>query len=137
MFTRMLTGQGYGDHVDNPYMSTGRSDLSFTLFLSDPTEYEGGELCIQTLQENKKIKLQAGSIIIYPSTSLHSVEEVKEGERLVCIGWIQSYISNNEDRNLLFGLESGAKSLLAEHGRSPSLDLVYQAYSNLLRRLGD
>ncbi|WP_269610995.1 Fe2+-dependent dioxygenase [Prochlorococcus marinus] len=137
MCTKSLPGNGYGMHVDNPYMPSGRSDLSFTLFLNEPENYEGGNLCIQTINETKQIKLSAGEIIIYPSTKLHSVSQVKKGERFVCVGWIQSYIQNNEDRNFLFGLDAGAKGLLAKHGRSDELDLVFQAYSNLLRRLGD
>ena len=137
MFTKAISGQGYGMHVDNTFMSSGRSDLSFTLFLSDPNSYEGGELCIQTLQESKEIKLSGGEMVIYPSTSLHGVEKVTQGERIVCVGWIESYISSNEDRNLLFGLDAGAKGLLAEHGQSDELNLIFQAYNNLLRRLGD
>ena len=137
MFTQSLAGHGYGMHIDNPYMPSGRSDLSFTLFLNKPEEYKGGELCIQTINKTEKIKLSAGEIIIYPSTQLHSVAEVKDGERYVCVGWIQSYVQNNEDRNFLFGLDAGAKCLLAKHGRSDELDLIFQAYSNLLRRLGD
>ena len=137
MFTKSITGHSYGTHIDNPYMPSGRSDLSFTLFLNDPEDYKGGELCIQTMNKTEKIKLSAGKIIIYPSTQLHSVSEVKDGERYVCVGWIQSYVQNNEDRNFLFGLDAGAKGLLAKHGRSDELDLVFQAYSNLLRRLGD
>ena len=137
MFTQSLTGNGYGLHIDNPYMPSGRSDLSFTLFLNEPDNYSGGELCIQTINKTEKIKLSAGQMIIYPSTQLHSVSEVKAGERYVCVGWIQSYVQNNEDRNFLFGLDAGAKGLLAKHGRSDELDLIFQAYSNLLRRLGD
>ncbi len=137
MFTKSLTGHGYGIHVDNPYMPSGRSDLSFTLFLNEPDEYQGGDLCIQTINGSEKIKLSAGEMIIYPSTKLHSVAQVKKGERFVCVGWIQSYVQNNEDRNFLFGLDAGAKGLLAKHGRSDELDLIFQAYSNLLRRLGD
>ena len=137
MFTKSLAGNGYGMHVDNPYMSSGRSDLSFTLFLNEPEDYEGGSLCIQTINETKQIKLCAGEMVIYPSTQLHSVSQVKKGERFVCVGWIQSYVQNNEDRNFLFGLDAGAKGLLAKHGRSDELDLIFQAYSNLLRRLGD
>ena len=137
MFTKSLSGNGYGMHVDNPYMPSGRSDLSFTLFLNEPEDYEGGSLCIQTINETKKIKLSAGEIIIYPSTKIHSVSQVEKGERFVCVGWIQSYVQSNEDRNSLFGLDAGAKALLAKHGRSDELDLIFQAYSNLLRRLGD
>ena len=137
MFTRTTIRGGYGAHIDNAYMSSARSDLSFTIFLNSPAEYEGGELCIETMQESKKIKLPAGQCVIYPSTSLHSVETVTKGERIVCVGWIQSYIKSNEDRNLLFSLDAGARSILAKHGRSDALDLVFQAYGNLLRRLGD
>ena len=127
MFTQSLAGDGYGTHIDNPYMPSGRSDLSFTLFLNEPTDYEGGELTIQTIHKTEKIKLSAGEMIIYPSTQLHSVAEVKDGERYVCVGWIQSYVQNNEDRNFLFGLDAGAKGLLAKHGRSDELDLIFQA----------
>ena len=137
MFTKSLSGDGYGTHIDNPYMPSGRSDLSFTLFLNDQKDYQGGELSIQTMNKTEKIKLSAGEMIIYPSTQLHSVARVMEGERYVCVGWIQSYVQNNEDRNFLFGLDAGAKGLLAKHGRSDELDLIFQAYSNLLRRLGD
>jgi len=137
MFSLTSSGDGYGAHVDNAYMSTGRSDLSFTLFLTDPKHYEGGELCIQTLQGDKEIKLSQGQIVIYPSTSIHSVKTVTKGERLACIGWIQSYISSNEDRDILFGIDAGARGLLAEHGQSAQLDLIFQAYNNLLRLMGD
>ena len=137
MFTKSQAGHCYGSHIDNPYMPSGRSDLSFTLFLSEPEDYKGGELCIQTINKTEKIKLSAGEMIIYPSTQLHSVAEVKDGERYVCVGWIQSYVQSNEDRNFLFGLDAGAKGLLAKHGRSDELDLIFQAYSNILRRLGD
>ena len=137
MFTQSLAGHGYGTHIDNPYMPSGRSDLSFTLFLNEPEEYKGGELCIQTINKTEEIKLSAGEMIIYPSTQLHSVAEVEDGERYVCVGWIQSYVQSNEHRNFLFGLDAGAKGLLSKHGRSDELDLIFQAYSNLLRSLGD
>ncbi len=137
MFTRASIGQGYGIHIDNPYMKTGRSDLSFTIFLNDSDEYEGGELCIQTMQESKEVKLNSGQIFLYPSTSLHSVKKVSKGERVVCVGWIHSYVSRSEDRSILFGLDAGAKGILAKTGSSPELDLIFQAYGNILRRLGE
>ncbi len=136
MFSKTSKGDGYGAHVDNAYMSSGRSDLSFTLFLTCPQMYEGGELSIQALQETKEIKLHAGQIIIYPSTALHSVRTVTKGKRVACVGWIHSYIASNEDRNILFGLDAGAKGLLANYGQSNELDLIFQSYNNLLRRLG-
>ena len=137
MFSRSGKGQGYGMHVDNAFMSTGRSDLSFTLFLTDPENYGGGELSVQSMQGVEQFKLPAGHILIYPSTYLHAVESVTEGERMVCVGWIQSYVKSNEDREILFGIDAGSRGLLAQHGRTAELDLIFQAYGNLLRRLGD
>ena len=137
MFSKSVNSHGYGMHVDNAFMGSGRSDISFTIFLSEKDSYNGGELCIQTIQENKEIKLSPGEGIFYPSTSLHSVNKVLEGERLACVGWIESYVSSNEDREILFGLHAGAKGILAEKGHSPQLDLIFQAYNNLLRRLGN
>ncbi len=97
---------------------------------------KGGELLIQTMNKENKFKLDIGEIIIYPSTYLHSVAEVLSGERFVCVGWIESYISSSEEREYLFDLDAGAKSLLAKHGRSNELDLIFKSYANLLRVLG-
>ena len=136
MFTKSSQNMKYGRHIDNPYMSTGRSDLSFTISLTDKSKYEGGELIIETLNDENSFKLNSGEIIIYPSTYLHSVNEVQSGERVVCVGWIESYVKSVEEREYLFDLEAGAKGLLAKYGRSDELDLVYKSYSNLLRLLG-
>ena len=137
MFTKSLKNMHYGRHIDNPFMSSGRSDLSFTISLTDKDNYQGGELVIETMNSEKEFKLNAGEIIIYPSTYLHSVKEVKKGERLVCVGWIESYVKSIEQREYLFDLDAGAKSLLAQHGRSDELDLIFKSYSNLLRLLGN
>ena len=126
----------YGCHIDNAYMSSGRADLSFTIFLNDKNNYEGGGLLIESFNLEEKFKLDAGEIIIYPSTYLHSVEEVINGERLVFIGWIESYVKSIEEREYLFDLDAAAKSLLAKYGRSQEVDLIFKSYSNLLRRLG-
>ncbi len=136
IFTRSIKGMKYGLHIDNVYMSSGRADLSFTIFLSPKESYEGGALSIENFNSEKKFKLNAGEIIIYPSTYLHSVEEVHNGERLVFIGWIESYVKSIEDREYLFDLDAAARSLLAKHGRSNELDLIFKSYTNLLRRLG-
>ena len=117
-------------------MSSGRSDLSFTISLTNREDYQGGELLIETMNLDKELKLDAGEIIIYPSTYLHSVKEVKNGERLVCVGWIESYVKSIEEREYLFDLDAGAKGLLAKHGRSDELDNIFKSYSNLLRLLG-
>ena len=135
LISRSEVGDGYGWHVDNPFSKFGRRDLSFTLFLSDPSDYEGGELTFQLLQGSKEIRLPAGHIILYPSSSLHCVQPVTRGVRLVCVGWIESYIQSSEDRSILFNLDAGAKGLLARHGRSDELDLIFQSYANAVRRL--
>ena len=137
MFSKSMQGMKYGRHIDNPFMSSGRSDLSFTLFISQKDRYTGGELLIENINSEEKFKLNAGEIIIYPSSYLHSVEEVEKGERLVFIGWIESYVRSIEEREYLFDLDAGARSLLAKHGRSDELDLIFKSYSNLLRTIGD
>ena len=136
MFSKSKSGMKYGSHIDNPFMSTGRADLSFTIFLSSKENYDGGALSIESFNSEKKFKLEAGEIIIYPSTYLHSVEEVITGERLVFIGWIESYVKSIEEREYLFDLDAAARSLLAKYGRSEEVDLIFKSYSNLLRRLG-
>ena len=137
MFTKASKGMKYGRHIDNSYMSTGRADLSFTIFISDKDAYNGGELLIENLNSENKFKLNPGEIIIYPSTYLHSVNEVLSGERLAFVGWIESYIKSIEEREYLFDLDAGAKTLLAKYGRSDELDLIFKSYSNLLRVLGN
>ena len=136
IFTKSTKGMKYGKHIDNAYMSSGRADLSFTIFLNPKKNYEGGALSIENLNSEEKFKLNAGEIIIYPSTYLHSVEEVFEGERLVFIGWIESYVKSIEEREYLFDLDAAARSLLAKYGRSEEVDLIFKSYSNFLRILG-
>ena len=136
MFTNSLKGMKYERHIDNPYMSSGRADLSFTIFLNGTDNYEGGELSVECLNSEDTFKLNSGEIIIYPSTYLHSVKEVTRGERLVCVGWIESYVKRIEEREYLFDIDAGAKGILAKHGRSDELDLIFKSYSNLLRLLG-
>jgi len=137
MFTRSSKGMRYGRHIDNAFMSTGRADLSFTIFLNKKSEYIGGELVVDDINTENKFKLNQGEIVIYPSTYLHSVKQIENGERLVCVGWIESYVKSIEQREYLFDIDAGAKSLLAKHGRSDELDLIFKSYSNLLRILGN
>ena len=136
MFTKALQGMKYGRHIDNAFMSTGRADLSFTIFLNEKDKYSGGELLIEGINSEEEFKLNSGGIIIYPSTYLHSVKEVISGERIVVVGWIESYVKSIEEREYLFDLDAGARTLLAKHGRSDELDLIFKSYSNLLRTLG-
>ena len=137
MFTKSLANMGYGRHIDNAYMSSGRADLSFTIFVSDKNQYDGGELLIENLSSESEFKLDRGEILIYPSTYLHSVKEILHGERIVCVGWIESYVKSIEEREYLFDLDAAARSLLAKYGRSDEVDLIFKSYSNLLRRLSN
>ena len=136
LVSRSCSGESYGWHVDNPYSRYGRRDLSFTCFLSDEDSYKGGSLIIQTGgQETKEFRLPPGQVVIYPSSMLHCVEPVVSGTRYVCVGWLESYVKSAEDRALLFHLDAGARGLLARHGRSDELDLIFQSYTNAVRRL--
>ncbi len=137
MFTKSKEGMQYGRHIDNAFMSSGRADLSFTVFINEKDSYEGGELMVENINSENTFKLNAGEIIVYPSTYLHSVREISRGERLVCVGWIESYIKSIEEREYLFDIDAGARSLLSKHGRSDDLDLIFKSYSNLLRLLGN
>ena len=137
MFTKSVEGMKYGRHIDNGFMSSGRADLSFTLFLSRDDQYKGGELVIENIHSENKFKLKSGEILIYPSSYLHSVNEVLYGERLVFVGWIESYVKSIELREYLFDLDAGARTILANHGESEALDLIFKSYTNLLRLLGN
>ena len=137
MFTKSTKGMKYGRHIDNAYMSSGRADLSFSIFLNKKNSYGGGELVVENINTENKFKLNEGEIIIYPSTYLHSVEEITNGERLVCVGWIESYVKSIEEREYLFDIDAGARSILSKYGRSDDLDLIFKSYSNLLRLLSN
>ena len=135
LVSRCNHGDGYGWHVDNPFSKHGRRDISFTVFLSNLDDYEGGGLEIQGVQETSLFRLPAGHVLMYPSSSLHRVQPVSRGTRYACVGWIESYVQAEEDRSLLFNLDAGARGLLARYGRSDELDLVFQSYTNAVRRL--
>ena len=137
MFTKSCEGMRYGRHIDNSFMSSGRADLSFTVFINDKDNYKGGELIVENINSENEFKLNSGEILLYPSTYLHSVREIKQGVRFVCVGWIESYVKSIEEREYLFDIDAGARSLLSKYGRSDELDLIFKSYSNLLRLLGN
>ncbi len=137
MFTKSSKGMKYGRHIDNAFMSSGRADLSFTIFINEKNNYNGGELIVENINLENKFKLNSGEILIYPSTYLHSVEEIKSGDRIVCVGWIESYVKSIEEREYLFDIDAGARSLLSKYGRSTDLDLIFKSYSNFLRLLSN
>lgn len=135
--SRCGPGEGYGRHVDNAFMACGRSDLSFTLFLSQPGDYDGGALVLETPTGEERWRLPAGQALLYPSTLLHRVEPVERGERLVVVGWLQSRVRDAGQRELLFELDTARRTLFQEQGKSEVFDLLCRCYANLLRQWGE
>ncbi|MES2677227.1 MAG: Fe2+-dependent dioxygenase [Pseudomonadota bacterium] len=139
LFNRYSGGQNFGTHIDNAIRyipGTGnpiRTDLSATLFLAEPDEYEGGELVIEDNYGIHKVKLAAGDMILYPSTSLHHVTEVTKGARVASFFWIQSMIRDDAKRTLLFDLDNAIRSSLAANPNHPSSIQMTGIYHNLLR----
>lgn len=134
LFSRSGIGEGYGRHVDNAWMRGGRSDLSFTVFLSAPDAYRGGALVLESPGGEESFRLPAGHALVYPSTLLHRVEPVTDGERLVAVGWIESRIRHADQRELLFELDTARRAVFTRHGKDDVFDLISRSYSNLLRR---
>ncbi len=136
-YARYTSGMTYGYHVDDPIMGpmSGRyrTDVSTTVFLSDKSEYEGGEIVIKTEFGNHKVKLSAGSAVVYPSRSLHKVAPVTKGVRLVAVTWAQSLVKSNEQRELLYDLSIARDKLIEEMPQSDETGRVSRAYANLLR----
>lgn len=140
LFNRYGPGQTFGAHVDNafrPLPGGGllRTDLSATLFLSAPEEYDGGELLIEDGHEGKAVKLPAGHILLYPATSLHSVRPVTRGERIACFFWVESLVPDAAARATLFDMDMSIQSLRPRVGDDdPALIALTGCYHNLLRR---
>lgn len=137
MLNRYGDGMEYGAHVDAPYIDNMRTDLSFTLFLSDPEAYDGGALIIDSAGAEDLLKPPAGTLALYPSTFLHRVAQVTRGTRLAAVGWVKSRLRSAEHRSMAFELERlGAD--LAAHGAPAELrDRLYNLRNNFLRAFGD
>jgi PKHD-type hydroxylase len=137
IIARYQPGMTYGDHVDDPIMGSSgprfRSDVSMTIFLSSPEDYDGGELVIRTAFGNRQVKLSAGDAVIYPSSSLHRVEEVTRGQRTVALTWIQSYVRDPARRELLYELNLAREYLLREAPGTEHAGRVDRSYANLVR----
>lgn len=138
LISRTSGGGGYGAHVDNAIMGEGagrmRTDLSFTLFLSSPDDYEGGALAMDMPGGVQRIKPAAGDLVLYPSTLIHEVEPVTEGERLAAVGWVQSDVREQERRQILFDLEQVRVAQRAgTAAEAPERLVLDKAISNLLR----
>jgi PKHD-type hydroxylase len=144
LFNRYEGGGRFGTHVDNAIrMQRGtdfriRSDLSATLFLSDPDSYDGGELVVEGTFGEQRVKLAPGDMILYPASSLHHVTPVTRGRRVASFFWIQSMVRDIEARRSLFELDSTIQDLAAEHGLDdPRIVRLTGLYHNLLRRWAD
>lgn len=137
ILSRYRQGQTYGLHVDDAVMQGLRTDISFTLFLSDPESYDGGELVIEDGFEARAVKLPAGSLMLYPSTTLHRVAPVTRGERLAVVGWVQSRVREAARREMLFDLERAVREVHGREGKSELFDLLAKSRSNLLRMWAD
>jgi len=141
VFNLYQNGGHYGTHVDSALMrvpdanTTIRSDLAATLFLSDPDDYDGGELIVESDYGAQEVKLPAGDMILYPSNSLHQVAPVTRGQRVAAITWIQSAVADNAARTMLFDLDQSIQSLSVSHGKQDAdVDRLIHVYHNLLRR---
>ncbi|MEZ5666722.1 MAG: Fe2+-dependent dioxygenase [Alphaproteobacteria bacterium] len=143
LLSRYGPGMEYGWHVDDALMRPGgqalRTDLSVTIFLNDPGDYDGGALVLEGAVADEEVKLPRGSAVVYPSTSLHRVAPVERGERLVAVTWVESHVRDDGRRELLADLAM-VRDALTAHGPGPleaAADRSCKAYNNLLRRWAD
>jgi len=143
LFNRYEGGQSFGNHVDNAIRQVAgtphriRTDLSATLFLSAPGDYEGGALVIEDTYGVHSIKLAAGSLILYPATSLHNVRSVTKGARISSFFWIQSMVRDDGERTILFDMDMAIQRIAENAPEHPSVIQLTGVYHNLLRRWAD
>ena len=140
LFNRYGVGQHFGVHVDNAVRGdhlTGariRTDLSVTLFLSEPDEYEGGELIVEDYYGSHRVKLPAGHLVLYPASSLHTVTPVTRGARVASFFWLQSMVRDGHARSLIFDLDTAIQALVGRLGRDdPEMVRLTGLYHNLIR----
>ena len=137
LISRYRQGMAYGKHVDSalmgPKMLRERADISITVFISDIDEYDGGELVIHSPFGAHQVKLRSGSLVLYPSSSLHQVSEVSRGERVVAVTWAQSYVRDERQREILANLGQIKEKMNAMAVDAVETDLAHHTYANLLR----
>ncbi len=140
-YARYTPGMTYGEHIDDPIMGADgmpyRTDIAITIFLNEPTAYDGGELAVRTAFGEQTVKLPAGDAVMYPATSLHRVAPVTRGERLVAVTWVQSLVRDAARRELLYALHLAREALLARAPTAEETARVNFAYVNLIRMWGD
>lgn len=132
-FSRYTPGMAYGTHVDDALMGGVRTDLSFTLFLSDPHSYSGGELVIETEAGETAVKMAPGAAVIYPTGALHRVDPVSEGVRLAAVGWVRSYVRRADRRDILFDLDIATRTIAETDGKNAVYDRLAKTKANLMR----
>jgi PKHD-type hydroxylase len=135
LFNRYDVGMRYGRHVDDALMGEPplRTDLAYTVFLSAPTDYDGGELVLEGSAGETPIKLNAGAAVIYPAGALHRVNEVTRGERLAAVGWIQSQVRDATQRDVLFDLDRTRRDLFEREGDSDRFAVLSRCSGALMR----
>ncbi|MEM9164005.1 MAG: Fe2+-dependent dioxygenase [Cyanobacteria bacterium P01_F01_bin.4] len=134
LFSRYEVGMSYGKHTDNAMMAgTWRSDVSFTIFLTPPEVYEGGELIIEGPSRQQTYRLDAGYAIAYPSSTLHQVAPITKGSRWAIVGWVQSWVRDPAKREILFDLDTTRRSIFNSQGKTNDFDLISKSMTNLLR----
>lgn len=140
LFNCYQGGQSFGTHIDNAIRQVPgtpvkvRTDISMTLFISEPEEYEGGELIMEDTYGSHKVKLPAGDLVIYPSTSLHRVTPVTKGQRIASFFWLQSMVASDEKRAILFDMDMAIQALREKVQDSPEIVQLTGVYHNLLRQ---
>ena len=141
LYARYRPGMTYGEHLDDPIMGTEgvlyRSDVAVTVFLSEPEAYDGGELVIRTAAGEQQVKGAAGDAVLYPASTIHRVNPVTRGERLVAVTWVQSLVRDPARRELLYGLNLAREKLLAAAPEAEETAQVNAAYLNLIRMWSD
>lgn len=137
LFSRYQPGHAYGSHIDDALIGGSRTDVSFTIFLTDPQSYDGGELILDTASGEESFKLPPGSVVTYPATMLHRVTSVTRGKRMVAAGWVRSYVRNSAHRELLFDLETARRRLFDREGKTAEGDLLAKCAANLMRQWCD
>jgi PKHD-type hydroxylase len=137
LINRYRAGMAYGSHTDNAVMAGGgRSDLSFTLVLSDLESYEGGELCMETPFGEQALRITGGDMLVYPSGGLHRVAAVRSGQRIALVGWVQSRVRDAAKRQILLDLDRSRQTYLKKVGHDRAADLLAKSAANL-RRMWD
>lgn len=133
LLSRYGPGMEYGLHVDDAIMQGSRTDLSFTLPLSEASDYVGGELVLEDALEERAFRVGAGDAIVYPTSALHRVAPVTRGERLAVVGWVSSWVRDPARREVLHDLDVAAHAVFEAGGKSPAFDRLLKAKSNLYR----